>query len=184
MPRAKRLILVLTFSSIASAAQASAAQAQDTPRVIDRAAHAIVLGVGTTTTVGYAARVGARTDVGLEGSARLIDDDGDAHAVAVRPWLARYWSSEDTDVAPYVVVGLVGTWTETGAGAFDASSRDLGGFLGIGLDWFPHRRVSVGGHLALEAVATRRTVPLSPAQNARGFDIGTRSSGVRVRLFF
>jgi len=66
-------------------------------------------------------------------------------------------------------------------------SRELGGFVGVGLQWLPVQRVSLGGHLGVESVLTRRDRLGSsppPDEDVSGYDVGTYSSGIRAHFFF
>jgi len=49
--------------------------AQAEPRVVDRGAHSISIGVGSSSSLGYWLRIAERTDLGLEVGVRLADDD-------------------------------------------------------------------------------------------------------------
>lgn len=173
----------------ASALVASLAQAQAEPTVAARAKHFIVLDAGQSTAVGVGLRAGARTDVELEVSGRFIDDEVTSQRIVLlRPILKRYVGSTARSVAPYVVFGLRAEWVESDSDfAPDDSSLRFGGLAGVGVDWFPAQRVSVGGHIGVEALSVRRDLPAIPpggGEERNGYEIGTFASGVRFRLFF
>jgi hypothetical protein len=174
--------LVLAFSPSLSRAQAE-------PSVGDRPGHFIVVEIGPTTSLGFGWRASPRTDVSLEGGVRVSDEgDNSSRAFSLRPALKWYLGSTEGSVAPYLTVGANAEWSrvEFGGGT-TGDLRRLGGIVGIGLDWFPTQRVSLGGHIGLEALAIRRegpNFPPAPAEVITGHDVGTRSSGVRLRLFF
>ncbi len=163
--------------------------AQSEPRVLERGAHSIIVGVGTNTSIGYSRRVAERTDIGIEVGVRISDDD-DTHSrsISLRPGLKRYLSSAESDLAPYILLGVSALWSRLdSSGALDLSARELGGFVGVGIDWFPVQRVSVGGHLGVESSLTTRdraSFPPTPDDEASGYTVSTYSSGIRVQLYF
>jgi hypothetical protein len=72
-------------------------------------------------------------------------------------------------------------------GASSFTSQRIGGTAGLGLEWFPTQRVSVGGNVAVELLAVRRegsSPPIGPDPESSGHEIGTASSGIQIRLFF
>lgn len=175
--------------TVASALVASLAQAQDAPTVGARAKRFIVLDVGQSTAVGVGLRASARTDVELEVSGRFIDDEVTSQRIVLlRPTLKRYLGPTTRSVGTYLVFGLRAEWVESDSDfAPNASSLRFGGLAGVGVDWFPAQRVSVGGHIGVEALAVRRDVPAIPpggGDERNGYEIGTFASGVRFRLFF
>jgi hypothetical protein len=134
-------------------------------------------------------RLGDRTDLGLEGGLRTADDDDSSSwLVSLRPALKRYLGDSEAPVALYWVGGLLLTWTETELASLSVATthRELGAFMGLGLDWFPAERVSVGGHIAIEGAATRRRTPALgvPDSEVSGYEVGTLSSGIRLQLYF
>jgi hypothetical protein len=58
----------------------------------------------------------------------------------------------------------------------------LGAELGVGLDWFPARRVSIGGHVGVRGFAGSLEVSDDAEQDFTG--ISTLNSGIRVHLYF
>jgi hypothetical protein len=181
-------VLPFVVASV-SALSASIGQAQSTPSVGGRGKHSISVQAGANTLVGLGVRTGTRTDVILEVGGRVSDGEGvNGHTIVVGPSLKRYWGSLDGSVAPYLLLGLRGEWSEFALGSGTPSTdRRIGGVVGLGLDWFPTQRVSVGGHLGVEALAVRSEGPtLVPGADpvSTGHEIGTFSSGVRLRLFF
>lgn len=175
--------------AVASVLVTSLAEAQAEPVVGARAKHFIVLDLGQSTAVGVGLRAGERTDLELEVSGRLLDDDVTSQRIVLlRPILKRYLGTTARSVAPYMVFGLRAEWVESDSDfAPNASSLRLGGLAGVGVDWFPAQRVSVGGHIGFEALAVRRDVPAIPpggSEERSGYEIGTFASGLRFRLFF
>lgn len=160
-----------------------AVTAQDAPSALERPDHSILLGVGETTNLGYWMRVGDRTDAGVEGGFSIVEEGGsDATAIAASLSLKRYWSPAESTVAPYSILGIRALSTD----GLISESREYGAFGGVGLDWFPAQRVSIGGHLSLRASLTRRTSPLFAGgeEDHNGWMVRTVSSGIRLQLYF
>lgn len=179
--------LALALAFVSAFSQTVLAQAE--PRVVDRRAHSIVVGVGSDTSLGYWLRIAPQTDLGFEIGARVVDDDETyARSIAVRSGIKRYLMSSESDVAPYVLVGATAAWARfDSGGSLELSSRELGGFIAMGVDWFPVRRVSLGGHLGVEALVTSRersAISPLPDENLSGYNVGTFSSGIRGHFFF
>lgn len=180
----RKLIMVC----IATACSASLAQAQAAPSIDGRAKHSIVVDVGSSPAIGLGLRFGTRTDLMLEAGGRLSDSDGEGiRAVILRPAIKRYLGPTDGSIAPYLILGLKAEWTRSEFGPTTRTSQRIGGTAGLGLDWFPHQRVSVGGHAGVELLAVRSESPgvlIGPNPASTGYEIGTFSSGIRLRLFF
>lgn len=175
--------------AVASTLIASLAQAQGEPSVAARAKHFIVLDAGQSPAVGVGLRAGERTDLELDVSGRFLDDEVTSlRMVLLRPTLKRYLGPTTRSVAPYLVFGLSAEWSDSDSDfAPNASTQRFGGLAGVGVDWFPAQRVSVGGHIGVEALAVRRDVPAilpGGSEERNGYEIGTFASGVRFRLFF
>ncbi len=179
----------LALAAVACIVFPAVCRGQVEPSVSARGPQFIVLEVGSSTSLGLGLRVGARTDLVLEGGVRILDD-GDTYTrgVFVRPAVKRYWGSTDERLAPYLTLGLRADWSRLrSSGALRANNRRLGGLIGVGLDWFPVQRVSVGGHIGLEVLAVRSEGPTGfppTSEVSEGHEVGTYSSGVRVRLSF
>lgn len=181
----RRVVVV----AVGCALTATLAQTQADASVGARAKHFIVLDVGSNTALGVGLRAGERTDVLLEGSGRYEDDGVTlVRTASLRPAIRRYWGPIDRSVAPYLLLGLKAEWIRFESGLnIRHVTRRLGGMAGLGVDWFPAQRVSVGGHIGVEALAVRREGPVFQPPRGEVFtgqDIGTFASGVRFRLFF
>ena len=179
----------LAFTAgLVSLVAAPMAQAQASPSVDGRAKRSIVTGVGSSTLIGVGLRVGTRTDLILEGGGRLSDTDGTgARVFVLRPAIKRYLGATEGSVAPYLLVGVKAEWTRSDFGGSPITSQEIGGTVGLGLEWFPTQRVSVGGNVGVELLAVRRESSTSLGGTdpvSTGFEIGTASSGIRIRLFF
>lgn len=172
----------------ASAFSASICQAQASPSVAGRAKHFIVAEMGANTTIGVGIRTGDRTDLVLQAGGSVSDESGTTlHSVSLRPALVRYWGSTESSVAPYLLLGLKAEWSELDLGGSPRSDRRIGAVAGIGMEWFPTQRVSLGGNIGVEALSVRTEGPvLLPGSDpvSTGYRIGTVSSGIRLRLFF
>jgi hypothetical protein len=179
----------LAWAAALLSAFSHTALAQEEPGVADRGGHSILVGWGSSGSIGYWRRLSDRTDLGFEVGVSLSDnDDTYSRALSLRPGIKRYLSSPDADVAPYIFVGLAAQWGRVDSGgAFDLSTRALGALGAVGVDWFPVQRVSIGGHLGIQGLLTRQErsglSPL-PDEELSGYDVATYSSGVRVSFYF
>lgn len=187
-----RIVRILAFASLVGITPAALA-GQEGGEVEDRGSQGILVGVGDRATVGLWFRLGDRTDVGLEGFFSIADDDtdnagGSTRVFGVRPAVKGYVGDSDASVAPYWIAGLSFEHSKVElGGAGDRTRRSIGGLVGVGLDWFPAERVSVGGHVGLEGAATRTTVPpVLPGSDdeTSGYELGTLSSGIRLQIWF
>jgi hypothetical protein len=180
--------LVLFVAAWTATLTASDCEAQAAPSVDGRGKHFIVAETFSNTSIGFGLRAGDRTDVMLELAGRVFEDGGTrTRLVSLRPALKRYLGSTEGSVAPYLFLGLRADWSwRNFSDSPVQSSRALGGRAGVGVDWFPTQRVSIGGHVGAEAVALRSDGTLlgGPDAVSTGHDVGTFSSGIRVRLFF
>lgn len=174
--------------AVASVFTASLGQAQASPSIAGRAKHSIVAEMGANTTIGVGIRTGARTDFVLQVGGSVSDESGTTlQSVSLRPALVRYWGSTESSVAPYLLLGLKAEWSELDLGGSPRSDRRIGVVAGVGMDWFPTQRVSLGGNIGVEALSVRTEGPvLLPGSDpvSSGYRIGTVSSGIRLRLFF
>ena len=170
-----------------------AGQGQENPGAASRGDRSILLSVGERSDIGYWMRVGESTDLGVGVGLTFSDDDErTSRAFHLSPELKRYWDEDGASIAPYVLVGLVGSWRtseDSGTFASERSALEIGGAGGIGLDWFPVERVSVGGHVGLRATFTRskltQTSPGAPPEDeATRFLISTHSAGIRLHVYF
>lgn len=179
----------LSIVAVATALSASLCQAQASPSVDGRGKHFIAVDVGSNTLIGVGLRAGTRTDVMLEAGVRFFENgSAESRVVSVRPALKRYFGSTERSVAPYLLLGLRAEWNRLDfGGPSQTNNRELGGIAAVGVDWFPTQRVSVGGHIGMEALALRSERPdllLGTNVVTEGHEIGTFSSGIRLRLFF
>lgn len=186
--RASLLGLRLFIAGCATALGASLCQAQVAPSVEGRGKHFIVAEMFSNTSIGFGIRAGSRTDLMLDVVGRVFEEgDTQTQLISLRPSLKRYLGSTQGSVAPYLLLGLRAEWSRQDFGASsERSSRALGVRAGVGVDWFPTQRVSLGGNIGVEGVALRSEGAPFAGQDlvATGHEVGTFSSGVRLRLFF
>lgn len=133
----------------------SLSRAQAEPSVGERPKQFIIVEIGPTTSLGFGWRASPRTDVSLEGGLRVSDEgDNSSRAFSVRPAIKWYLGSTAGSVAPYLTLGANAEWT----------------------------RLELGGALAVRREG--QNFPTAPAEVITGHEIGTRSSGVRLRMCF
>ena len=183
--------IIIPVAALACALAAPLA-AQDAP------AHttSVSLNVGGGTYVGLwrdvSPRVRAGVEVGTELS-RIAGDDGeeDYTSVLVQP-AVKVFSAADGDLRPYTLLALYaqqyGQRQENADPSFENEyrRRELGARVGVGLEWTPASRVTVGGHVGASAgyldATTQST--LGEDGDADGWAARTFSSGIVVHLFF
>jgi hypothetical protein len=194
-------VLPLAFAALTAPA---AAQDDWRPADGDRSI-AFSLPSGGSTTLSYwwhrldTAR-GIELDLSGSGDIQSSDDglDRRSYTVALAMGPAFKWYRAPTGpVSPYLYggLGVRGRWgrTEyTEPTAFERTSWGLGGYgrLGLGVDWFPLRRVSIGGYAGMRASydfinSSERNVDVStdgPSRHAFAADLFT--SGLTLHIYF
>lgn len=174
----------------AAAVMATGAAAQDTS---DRPGRSLAVSVGESSTVGVWFSVSPRVDLGLQiGGQRLElspeggddDDSVDSWQVSFEP-AVKLFATADGAFLPYTYLGAFARYAEGSQdGEFEditAIEREYGAAVGLGLDWFPARRISVGAHAGLEGGLLNVDVP---GLGVDGTFFRTFTSGVRVQLYF
>ena len=176
-------------AALAVLASASGASAQDPEHP-----NSISLSVGSSTTIGYWMPVSARADLGVLVGASFADGENSggteqtSWSVRAGPALKLY-ATRESPFRPYTYGELFfafgRTESETGGGAESSlSNRDLAANVGLGLDWFPTDRVSIGGHVGLSGAFTWSEIESGAAEaDSDGFHFNTLSSGIRVHLY-
>jgi hypothetical protein len=189
----------LTGAALAAAGLllATGAAAQDT-NGLERPGTSIEVGAGGDYVVGVWRRLSPRTSLGLEVGAysrsydyRFDDPEGereiDERLVTVGPALKVY-TGPGGAFLPY---GYASAFAQFGSTRYqpvegEAQETDLCGFggqLGLGVDWFPVQRVSIGGHVGVEGFSSSREgASFNGEEEFTGF--GTFNSGIRVQLYF
>jgi hypothetical protein len=141
--------------------------------------------------VGMFWRHSPATDLGLFVNAHVQGgDDSDLQAISILPTLVRFHALSDR-FSPYTTFALGVT--------FDRRSLDLGtevrtsksygptAQVGLGLEWFPLERISVGGHAGLRAVYSRATqseTEFSEEASEDRWSLGTFTSALQARIHF
>jgi hypothetical protein len=125
--------------------------------------------------------------VGLEVGRTGGDVEGSRTSVAVAPSLKRYGDPVGP-VAPYLFGSLPLGLERRSADRADVNERvlRLGGALGVGLDWFPVRGVSLGSHVGVNARREwERTSSGEGASSEVTYTVaGTFSSGLNLHIYF
>lgn len=184
-----------TLALALSLAAASTARAQDAAAGPERGRTSISVTAQSSPVVGIWTRLSDRTDVGLNvglAYARfgIEDDDQSERLVRVEPALKRYLGARD-GFAPYARVALFGELgeeeQEEEGTTFTVEQRSFGGSAAFGVDWFPARRISIGGHVGLSAGVQDFSASASEFDaevEGDGLFAGTFSSGLVVHLYF
>jgi hypothetical protein len=196
MTRRTIAILAATLLTAGSAAAQTADTASAAPRNTS-----FSFGLGSSQRVGLWHRVTPRVQVGMEVLGRretTSTDGGELEARSTQLGIApgvKFYSSTTAPVLPYVFVGGEASFGHAraeneavGGEIIEAEQtfRTLGAELGLGVDWFPVQRVSIGGHAAIGANWSRTQYETDGAEHPeqKTSSIGTFSSGVRVHFYF
>lgn len=178
---------------------ATGAAAQEAAREetngLERPGTSIEVGAGAGALVGVWQRVSPRVSLGVQVSAYtsrselesdVIDRDARQSGVSVGPALKVYGGPGGAFL-PYGFASAFLEFGESreeinGGGEREEDLDGVGGELGVGIDWFPVRRVSIGGHVGVEA--HRQSRPSDDDDVNRFTIFNTVSSGIRVQLYF
>lgn len=155
-----------------------------------RAGRSLAIGTLGDPTIGAWFRVSDNTDVGVEVAAEILslgDDETDQTTwqVEVRPAFKHFVPRRGAFL-PYTYGDLFYARGETtleadGFEDVEADAWAAGGSLGVGMDWFAGRRITIGGHAGLRASFMEAGVDDLEEQD--GWALGTFNSGVRVHLY-
>ena len=162
----------------------------------ERGSRSVSLSTQGDATVGIWTRLSPRTDLGLNVGLALSsleqgENELDQWNVQVEPALKLY-ADQRGAFLPYTYVSLIaafGRQEQTNSIAPGVSAtgkqRGAGASVGIGLDWFPASRISIGGHVGVQGIYRDVTTEFSneQEQEGQGWSVGTFNSGIRVHLF-
>ena len=148
--------------------------------------HAIELGVGESSTIGYWIKQSERTDLGFRVAASIRDiDESTQTAILFGPAL-RFYRNSPGSLAPYTQVGLDLSYIRHSNNDVSRDAWGVLGRVGLGLDWFPIESFSVGGHVgAVVSYEDLDYIAVQGIQTDRSaITFRTFSSGILVRLLF
>lgn len=188
----------ITATAVLAAALvvAPAVQAQETTAGPERGRHSISIAAQGDVGVGVWTRLSDRTDLGLNLALNynrfgIEDDDQTTRNLRVEPAFKHYLYAHD-GFAPYAFGSFfasTGKQTQAGDGeeTITVSERLAGVSAAVGIDWFPARRLSIGGHVGL-AGGVQDLAAQNSAFDAElegdGWFVSTFNSGVVVHLYF
>jgi hypothetical protein len=149
---------------------------------------------GGTNSIGLWRDLSPRIRVGLEvgggaGHGESDQNSSDAYNVVVGPSVKLF--SGEGAVRPYTTVGvyLQRYWEEFGnedAETHTSSQTNLGAEAGLGLEWRPAARVTLGAHAGIQAYHAHYEAEDSNENSSEqeGWNVGTFSSAITLNLFF
>lgn len=158
--------------------------------VKDRGPHAVSLGVNEDAAgIGYWHKVSDRTDIGLDFELYYGNGDYSEYQRYVLEPAVKYYLLPTAAASPYVYAGLIGSYFRGESDMSVGKGYSAGAMGGIGLDWFPVERLSIGGHVGVRGQyhwdrQSSDNGLSSYSRNDDGFTVGTFNSGIRVNLFF
>ena len=180
----------------AAAVVATGAAAQETSAG-ERGSRSISVDVGEQSSVGLWFRMSDRADLGLQlGATRvnLSDDDDTVEQTGtqfeVGPAVKLYTAPQGA-FQPYTFLGAFFRYAESetsfeGFGDATSIEREFGGRVGVGLDWFPASRISVGAHVGVEGALLNGDIgdeDTGETVGVEGSAFRTFTSGIRVHLY-
>jgi hypothetical protein len=178
----------LTAAVAAGLACASPAGAQEEAgeNALRRGASSVMASVAPNVEVGFWSMLSGRTSVGLVGSVQSAESVSGSSTQEIRllslsPQVKRYWTTTGP-VLPYAHGSLAVSGTEFGSAQ---QSRSYGASAAVGLDWFPARRISIGGHsgVALSRSVVRSHDAQGEETEASGWSLRTFTTAIRVHLY-
>jgi hypothetical protein len=189
-----RILPVLAVSAVSAAgatlAGAATLHAQQTsPAALEPGRRAIefALPQGGGSAVGLWFVHSPATQVGVTTGFRYASQQGSGGDwtnqwdLTVRPGLKRHVAVSGP-VVPHWRGGLA---FGVAGGTARSRSHHVGASAGFGADWFPYDRVSIGGHMGVEAGYSRVNVVSLGTDTARGaWNLGTTRSALTLQLFF
>lgn len=179
----KNGILILAGALLLVPATPLAAQSLTSHPASERGNHSLSLSLYGGPQIGYWVRKSGRTDLGVDfGASGMFHEDNTTFSLTATPALKRYLAPAGA-LAPYTYIGAPFTYGRStshidGSPDDSHSSVVAGGIVGLGLDWFPVRQVSIGGHAGLTAYYWK------PEGDESTLVIQTLTSGVRVQFYF
>lgn len=160
------------------------AQETGTHPAAERGRHSILLDIDGGPQIGFWARHGDRTDLGLDlGVTGFVREGNRQYSLVATPAIKRYLTSPGP-LAPYLYFGVPLNYSrqeDDSAGAPDNIQQavGVGGRAGFGLEWFPISQLSIGGHVGFLGHYQHWTNDFGDA-----LQLGTMSSGARIHLYF
>ncbi|MBJ6724948.1 outer membrane protein [Geomesophilobacter sediminis] len=187
------LLAVLSFLMV------QPALAQDEKVTLgQRGDNAIALGVNEgTATIGYWHKLSGSDDLGVDFGIQYRDHETfNNQTYQVMPAIKHYLFPEKS-FSPYLYGGLIASYgnNDTRETTQQSGSRTesytAGALGGLGMEWFPIRNLSIGGHVGVRAQYEYNKTTYSssnfvvpPPNKDEGFTIGTFNSGIRLNLSF
>jgi hypothetical protein len=171
-------------------ASPAGAQEDAGENALRRGASSVMAGVAPEAGVGFWSMLSDRTAVGLVGGVQRVESvSGDSeHGIrllTLSPQVKRYWRATGP-ILPYAHGSLSVSGIEFGSGSSSRQeSRSYGAGAAVGLDWFPVRRISVGGHggVALSRAVLGSRDAQGEEMEISGWSLGTFTTAIRVHLY-
>jgi hypothetical protein len=176
----KNGILILAGALLLAPAAPLAGQTMPSHPASERGQHSLLVSTNGSSQIGYWVRKSDRTDIGLEVGG--FGDFGRGQrqlGVTATPALKHYLSATGP-FTPYTYVGIPLSYQRASSDLSGAATHQygVGGVFGLGLDWFPWSRLSLGAHAALSGVY------IKPNGDGGIFSVRTYTSGIRAQLYF
>jgi hypothetical protein len=150
--------------------------------VLDRTSRSLQIGIADRPQIGYWLRIGERTDLGIVGSLAYHSQPRTL-SYSIGPAWKRYGDVVG-GIAPYTYLGL-GLAGLSQRAQEDVSTSQLRAEAqaGVGMEWFPHPRISVGGHAGVRGGPQWIDVDLPGHDRRTRWTASTFTSGIRLHLY-
>lgn len=180
--------LVLAAGLVAAPA---AAQEETGGNALRPGATSVNVGVSPDATVGFWRMLSGRTALGVSGSVQGIRSEYGGSELSrtllvVSPQVKQYRAT-DGAILPYLHGAVFASVTDLGGSsgaAGDDQSTVLGATAALGLDWFPVRRVSLGGHAGLGLLRSSSEFERPQGDfRSTSWSLQTFTAAIQVQLF-
>jgi hypothetical protein len=180
----------LTFAFLTLVVTAAAHAQQSSPAALEpgRRAIEIALPEGGGTQVGLWWVRSPQTQLGINGAFQYGQSEiAGGRSISrwqflVGPALKRHVAVSGPIVPHWRAAAMIGA----SGGDQQSEARHINLAVGFGVDWFPWDRVSIGGHMGVQAGHARNTATLPTGQEHTfsSTAIGTFRSGLTLQLYF
>lgn len=181
----------LALAAGLAAAPGAGAQQGAGDNALRPGATSISMGIAADPSVGFWTMPSGRTALGIVGSVQGIrsslgDVESDQTLLVLSPQVKRYRSTQGA-ILPYLHGSVFASLTEfegrspggTSGGRFTA----VGATAGVGLDWFPVRRVGLGGHAGLGLTRSEADPVQAEVAGMTTWLLQTFTAAIQVQLY-
>lgn len=181
-------------ATVLAAAPVAAQQADEPVNSLERGRRSLSFSLpdGGGASFGYWVMRSEQTNLGIDVGFRINrsiiegNDDPMNYSISVGPALRRYVVL-DGHVAPFLQGGIDLSYGSRSVGGGDERSIGLRPTVGLGVEWFPVRSISIGGYAGIGIGYARTRVDLDTGTDpdpTQTLSIGTFTSALALRIYF